>query len=295
MCPQALIKLPEQEQSIYYMLFGFIATKGAGPNGTVEGERESLTRGTTCARLHGDEEAPLGGGATAAAADGDVSPSPSRNRSNIRKSVSFLSERASSGSLKAAQLSERSRPLRELGALMRRCTGWLAGQRQKRKSKHQHHHHHEHKKARRAGPCSHCGCSSTLWLQPKRARGSNPIASRLQPYAPRDITQLHPALPPRRHTSPAAREPNPNPHLNAGAPGAAAAGGRALDHLLLPLLLRALLGAGVDACRARQHVRVPSGRCHARAAPAAWGAGPRGLGRSAHSVEAPQPTRPQWQ
>ena len=149
MCSQALIKLPEQEQSIYYMLFGFIETNGAGPNGTVEGERESLTRGSTCARLHGDE-APLGGGATAAAAGGDVSPSLSRNRSNIRKSVSWLSEGASSSSLKAAQLSERSRPLRELGALMRRCTGWLAGQRQKRKSKHQHQHHHEHKKARRA-------------------------------------------------------------------------------------------------------------------------------------------------
>eukprot|EP00964_Phaeocystis_antarctica_P161140 scaffold133216_cov57-Phaeocystis_antarctica.AAC.8 len=289
MCPQALIKLPEQEQSIYYMLFGFIATKGAGPNGTVEGERESLTRGTTCARLHGDEEAPLGGGATAAAAYGDVSPSPSRTRSNIRKSVSFLSERASSGSLKAAQLSERSRPLRELGALMRRGKSARASTSTTTTTS------TRRRAARRAGPCSHCGCSSTLWLQPKRARGSNPTASRLQPYAPRDITQLHPALPPRRHTSPAAREPNPNPHLNAGAPGAAAAGGRALDHLLLPLLLRALLGAGVDACRARQHVRMPSGRCHARAAPAAWGAGPRGPGRSAHSVEAPQPTRPQWQ
>ena len=64
-CPQAIIKLPEQQQSIYYMLFGFINTQGQGPHGTVEGEREVFSRGSTCARLHG-VEAPLDGGATAA-------------------------------------------------------------------------------------------------------------------------------------------------------------------------------------------------------------------------------------
>ena len=189
-CAQALIKLPEEQQSIYYMLYGFIATNGAGPCGTREDEREILTRGSTYARLHG-VEAPLGEDATAAAAVGGVAPLPSRSKSSIRKSVNWLSKGASSGTLRVVELSERSqsRQLRALGTLMRRGSGWLAGQGQEPKGKHRHHHHHEHKKARRADPGLNSDCSSssssTVWLQPKlqpkRARGGNPNASRSHP------------------------------------------------------------------------------------------------------------------
>ena len=167
--PQALIKLPEQQQSIYYMLYGFIATKGAGPNGTVEGERELSTRGHTHALLHGTEGTAAG---EAAAAAGPAAAADSKRRGSKPKAVASAAAVAASApeaELDADALSggaaERSRRgSRDLGvqalkritsspALKRTSSAVMRRWRQRPtfhlKGPHSehHHHHHQHKQA----------------------------------------------------------------------------------------------------------------------------------------------------
>ena len=189
--PQALIKLPEQQQSIYYMLYGFIATKGAGPNGTVEDERELFVRGQTQALLHSvDKDEDWDPKTAAAAAASPAAAVDSLARSRSTKAPRGRSDRSSKADRTArwggeagagighrasgdrascaarlshnrealvVELDQRSQPLR------RRCKTVLSkvpGFRAKPEAEHHHHHHHhhhEHKKVRRAwlSPCLH--------------------------------------------------------------------------------------------------------------------------------------------